>query len=148
MISEMIVLRIINKPTAVAIAYGLDDKVSSERNVLIFDQNFGCITPHFEVKVTTGDTYLGGEDSTIVSSTVKTTTSTTSSTQKQEWLGFFFFCLRAQININNIIKISSQILVPFIVSAFSSATQTSIEIDLLFEGIDFRTGAQQEHQPL
>ena len=146
MISEMIVLRIINKPTAVAIAYGLDDKVSSERNVLIFDLNFGCITPHFEVKVTTGDTYLGGEDSTIVSSTVKTTTSTTSSTQKQEWL--VFFCLRTQIYINNIVKISSQILVPFVVSAFSSATQTSIEIDLLFEGIDFRTGAQQEHQPL
>merc|ERR1711868_90725 len=50
-ISGINVLRIINEPTAAAIAYGLDKQSTSERNVLIF-----------EVKATAGDTHLGGED--------------------------------------------------------------------------------------
>merc|ERR1719158_2634843 len=55
------VLRVINEPTAAAIAYGLDKKGSSagrEKNVLIFDLGGGI----FEVKATAGDTHLGGED--------------------------------------------------------------------------------------
>ena len=69
-ISGMNVLRIINEPTAAAIAYGLDKKASGERNVLIFDLGGGTFDVSlltidegiFEVKATAGDTHLGGED--------------------------------------------------------------------------------------
>ncbi|KAG1848825.1 heat shock protein 70 family, partial [Suillus tomentosus] len=69
-ISGMNVLRIINEPTAAAIAYGLDKKVVGERNVLIFDLGGGTFDVSlltieegiFEVKATAGDTHLGGED--------------------------------------------------------------------------------------
>jgi L1 cell adhesion molecule like protein len=64
------VLRIINEPTAAAIAYGLDKRASGERNVLIFDLGGGTVDVslltieegHFDVKATAGDTYIGGED--------------------------------------------------------------------------------------
>ena len=67
-ISGMNVLRIINEPTAAAIAYGLDKKVGAERNVLIFDLGGGTFDVSiltiedgiFEVKSTAGDTHLGG----------------------------------------------------------------------------------------
>lgn len=63
-------LRIINEPTAAAIAYGLDKQNSGERNVLIFDLGGGTFDVSlltldggvFEVKATAGDTHLGGED--------------------------------------------------------------------------------------
>merc|ERR1712127_912109 len=63
------VLRIINEPTAAAIAYGLDKK-GDEKNVLIFDLGGGTFDVSlltieegiFEVKSTAGDTHLGGED--------------------------------------------------------------------------------------
>lgn len=66
----MNVLRIINEPTAAAIAYGLDKKAKGERNVLIFDLGGGTFDVSllaieegiFEVKATAGDTHLGGED--------------------------------------------------------------------------------------
>ena len=69
-ISGMNVLRIINEPTAAAIAYGLDKKLVGERNVLIFDLGGGTFDVSlltieegiFEVKATAGDTHLGGED--------------------------------------------------------------------------------------
>jgi L1 cell adhesion molecule like protein len=69
-IAGLNVLRIINEPTAAAIAYGLDKKVGSERNVLIFDLGGGTFDVSiltiedgiFEVKSTAGDTHLGGED--------------------------------------------------------------------------------------
>jgi heat shock 70kDa protein 1/2/6/8 len=69
-ISGMKVLRIINEPTAAAIAYGLDKKSKEERNVLIFDLGGGTFDVSllaiddgvFEVKATNGDTHLGGED--------------------------------------------------------------------------------------
>merc|ERR1712007_382965 len=58
-IAGLNVLRIINEPTAAAIAYGLDKKKGQgECNVLIFDLGGGI----FEVKSTAGDTHLGGED--------------------------------------------------------------------------------------
>ncbi|CAD8103109.1 unnamed protein product [Paramecium sonneborni] len=64
------VLRIINEPTAASIAYGLDQKVKGEKNVLIFDLGGGTFDVSlltidegiFEVKATSGDTHLGGED--------------------------------------------------------------------------------------
>merc|ERR1712159_761217 len=69
-ISGMTVKRIINEPTAAAIAYGLDKTGSGERNVLIFDLGGGTFDVSilaidegiFEVKATAGDTHLGGED--------------------------------------------------------------------------------------
>jgi len=69
-ISGLNVLRIINEPTAAAIAYGLDKKGQGERNVLIFDLGGGTFDVSiltiedgiFEVKSTAGDTHLGGED--------------------------------------------------------------------------------------
>ncbi|KAG8909680.1 70-kilodalton heat shock protein, partial [Tulasnella sp. 408] len=69
-ISGLNVLRIINEPTAAAIAYGLDKQATGERNVLIFDLGGGNCDVSlltiddgiFEVKATAGDTHLGGED--------------------------------------------------------------------------------------
>ena len=70
LIAGLNVLRIINEPTAAAIAYGLDKKAQGERNVLIFDLGGGTFDVSlltieegiFEVKSTAGDTHLGGED--------------------------------------------------------------------------------------
>ena len=69
MIAGLNVLRIINEPTAAAIAYGLDNN-TEENNVLIFDLGGGTFDVSlltiddgiFEVKATAGDTHLGGED--------------------------------------------------------------------------------------
>lgn len=69
-IAGLNVMRIINEPTAAAIAYGLDKNVTSERLVLIFDLGGGTFDVSllsiedglFEVKATSGDTHLGGED--------------------------------------------------------------------------------------
>jgi len=69
-IAGLNVLRIINEPTAAAIAYGLDKKAEGEKNVLIFDLGGGTFDVSllniedgfFEVKATAGDTHLGGED--------------------------------------------------------------------------------------
>nr|AAC47456.1 heat shock protein 70 [Babesia microti] len=69
-IAGLNVMRIINEPTAAAIAYGLDKKGTSERNVLVFDLGGGAFDVSiltiedgiFEVKATQGDTHLGGED--------------------------------------------------------------------------------------
>jgi len=69
-IAGLNVLRIINEPTAAAIAYGLDKMHEKEKNVLIFDLGGGTFDVSlltiesglFEVKATSGDTHLGGED--------------------------------------------------------------------------------------
>ena len=69
-IAGLKVLRIINEPTAAAIAYGLDNKKKGEQNILIFDLGGGTFDVSlltidegvFEVKATSGDTHLGGED--------------------------------------------------------------------------------------
>jgi len=68
-ISGMQVMRIINEPTAAAIAYGMDKK-EGEKNVLVFDLGGGTFDVSlltidngvFEVVATNGDTHLGGED--------------------------------------------------------------------------------------
>ena len=68
-IAGLNVLRIINEPTAAAIAYGLDKK-DKERNILVFDLGGGTFDVSlltidsgvFEVVSTNGDTHLGGED--------------------------------------------------------------------------------------
>jgi heat shock 70kDa protein 1/2/6/8 len=69
-ISGLDVKRIINEPTAAAIAYGLDKKSAGEMNILIFDLGGGTFDVSlltiedgiFEVKATAGNTHLGGED--------------------------------------------------------------------------------------
>jgi L1 cell adhesion molecule like protein len=69
-IAGLNVLRIINEPTAAAIAYGLDRQSSAEKNILIFDLGGGTFDVSllaieegiFEVKATNGHTHLGGED--------------------------------------------------------------------------------------
>ena len=69
-ISGMKVLRIINEPTAAAIAYGLNKKTQREKNIIIFDLGGGTFDVSlltidngiFEVKSTGGNTHLGGED--------------------------------------------------------------------------------------
>merc|ERR1712054_23971 len=62
-IAGLNVLRIINEPTAAAIAYGLDRQSSAEKNILIFDVSLLAIEEGiFEVKATNGHTHLGGED--------------------------------------------------------------------------------------
>lgn len=68
-IAGLIVMRIINEPTAAAIAYGLDKK-EGEKNILVFDLGGGTFDVSlltidngvFEVVATNGDTHLGGED--------------------------------------------------------------------------------------
>ena len=69
-IAGLNILRIINEPTAAAIAYGLDKGTKGEQNILIFDLGGGTFDVSlltiddgiFEVKATAGDTHLGGED--------------------------------------------------------------------------------------
>lgn len=69
-IAGLNVLRIINEPTAAALAYGLETSSEAEKNVLIFDCGGGTHDVSvlniadgvFEVKATGGDTHLGGED--------------------------------------------------------------------------------------
>merc|ERR1719472_749255 len=67
-IAGLNVLRIINEPTAAAIAYGLDKK--TEKNIVVYDLGGGTFDVSlltidngvFEVIATAGDTHLGGED--------------------------------------------------------------------------------------
>ena len=69
-IAGLNVMRMINEPTAAAIAYGLDNKKDNECNILIFDLGGGTFDVSvlslddtlFEVRATRGDTHLGGED--------------------------------------------------------------------------------------
>jgi heat shock protein 1/8 len=69
-IAGLNVLRVINEPTAAAIAYGLDKKDAGEKNVLIFDSGGGTFDVSlltlddgvFEVRATGGNSHLGGED--------------------------------------------------------------------------------------
>jgi L1 cell adhesion molecule like protein len=132
-ISGMNVLRIINEPTAAAIAYGLDKKVGTERNVLIFDLGGGTFDVSiltiedgiFEVKSTSGDTHLGGEDfdNRMVNHFVqefKRKHKKDISDNKRALRRLRTACERAKRTL-------------------SSSTQASIEIDSLFEGVDFYT---------
>ncbi|CEJ54695.1 Heat shock 70 kDa protein [Penicillium brasilianum] len=133
LIAGLNVLRIINEPTAAAIAYGLDKKVEGERNVLIFDLGGGTFDVSlltieegiFEVKSTAGDTHLGGEDfdNRLVNHFVNEF--------KRKHKKDLTTNARALRRLRTACERAKRTL--------SSAAQTSIEIDSLFEGIDFYT---------
>ncbi|EEQ42742.1 Heat shock protein SSA2 [Candida albicans] len=132
-IAGLNVMRIINEPTAAAIAYGLDKKSEAEKNVLIFDLGGGTFDVSllsiedgiFEVKATAGDTHLGGEDfdNRLVNFFIqefKRKNKKDISTNQRALRRLRTACERAKRTL-------------------SSSAQTSIEIDSLYEGIDFYT---------
>jgi len=134
LIAGLNVLRIINEPTAAAIAYGLDKKGSKgEHNVLIFDLGGGTFDVSlltidegiFEVKATAGDTHLGGED--FDNRLVNFFIQEFKRKNKKDISGN----QRALRRLRTACERAKRTL--------SSSAQTSIEIDSLYEGIDFYT---------
>jgi len=133
LIAGLNVLRIINEPTAAAIAYGLDKKATStkEKNVLIFDLGGGTFDVSiltieegiFEVKATAGDTHLGGED--FDNRMVNHFVQEFKRKHKKDISGN----ARALRRLRTACERAKRTL--------SSTTQTTIEIDSLYEGIDF-----------
>jgi heat shock protein 1/8 len=136
-IAGLNVLRIINEPTAAAIAYGLDKKNSTssgkENNVLIFDLGGGTFDVSiltiedgiFEVKSTAGDTHLGGEDfdNRMVDHFIKEFQrkhKKDMAANKRAVRRLRTACERAKRTL-------------------SASAQANIEIDSLYEGIDFYT---------
>jgi len=134
-IAGLEVMRIINEPTAAAIAYGLDkvNQGGGERNVLIFDLGGGTFDVTllsidggiFEVKATAGDTHLGGEDFDnrmvdYFKTEFKTKYGKDISENQRAIRRLRSACERAKRTL-------------------SSSTQTTLEVDSLYEGIDFYT---------
>ncbi|KAJ8358574.1 hypothetical protein SKAU_G00150990 [Synaphobranchus kaupii] len=132
-IAGLNVLRIINEPTAAALAYGLDKDKKLERNVLFFDLGGGTFDVSiltikdgiFEVKATAGDTHLGGEDfdNRLVDHFVeefKRKYKKDISQNKKAVRRLRTACERAKRTL-------------------SSSSQASIEVDSLYEGVDFST---------
>ncbi|XP_074634546.1 heat shock cognate 70 kDa protein-like isoform X1 [Acropora palmata] len=130
-IAGLNVLRLINEPTAAALAYGLDKKKGGESNVLIFHLGGGTFDVSvltidggiFEVKATRGDTHLGGEDfdNRIVDyfkKEFKRKYKKDISDNKRAMCRLRTACERAKMTL-------------------SASAQASIEIDSLYEGIDF-----------
>merc|ERR1712224_576114 len=132
-ISGLNVLRIINEPTAAAIAYGLDKKASGERNVLIYDMGGGTFDVSlltiedgiFEVKATAGDTHLGGEDfdNRVVDFCMQDF--------KRRYKKDMSSNQRALRRLRTACERAKRTL--------SSSTQAHIEIDSLYDGIDFNS---------
>ena len=129
MIAGLNVLRIINEPTAAAIAYGLDQK--KEKTVLIFDLGGGTFDVSllsiddgiFEVKSTAGDTHLGGEDFDNILmkyfiDEFKRKHKLDMSDNKRSLRRLKTACERAKRTLSN-------------------SNSTTIELESLFEGIDF-----------
>ena len=131
-IAGLNVLRIINEPTAAAIAYGLDKK-GEEKKVLIFDLGGGTFDVSlltiedgiFEVNATAGDTHLGGEDfdNRLVEyflQDFKRRFKKDMASNQRSLRRLRTACERAKRTL-------------------SSSTQAHIEIDSLFDGIDFNS---------
>jgi len=132
-IAGLNILRIINEPTAAAIAYGLDNKKEGEKNILIFDCGGGTFDVSlltiddgiFEVKATAGDTHLGGEDfdNRLV----------------QHFVQDFKRKNKIDIKENKRAMKRLKIACERLKRTLSSTTVGSIEIDSLAEGIDLNT---------
>lgn len=126
------VMRIINEPTAAAIAYGLDKK-DGEKNILIFDLGGGTFDVSlltiddgiFEVKATAGDTHLGGEDF------------------DNRMVEFFTqeFKRKARKDISSNPRALRRLRTACerAKRTLSSSTQAYLEIDSLFDGVDFNS---------
>jgi heat shock protein 1/8 len=133
LIAGMNVLRVINEPTAAAIAYGLDKKDGKARNVLIFDCGGGTHDVSilniedgiFEVKATGGDTHLGGSDldQRIVDHLL------------QE------FQQKHKVDLRDNKRAIRRLLTSAEKAKriLSSTSTTTIEVDSLHQGIDFHT---------
>mmetsp|Transcript_11844 Transcript_11844/g.24129 ORF Transcript_11844/g.24129 Transcript_11844/m.24129 type:complete len:666 (-) Transcript_11844:180-2177(-) len=129
-IAGLNVMRIINEPTAAAIAYGLDKK-DGEKNILVFDLGGGTFDVTlltidngvFEVLSTNGDTHLGGEDF------------------DQRVMDYFIKIFKNKYNkdMSKDNKAISKLRreVEKAKRALSSQTQVRVEIESLFEGQDF-----------
>ena len=127
------VLRIINEPTAAALAYGLDKKCDEEKNVLIFDLGGGTFDVSlltlddglFEVKATAGDTHLGGEDfdSRMVTHLINE------------------FKRKEKVDISNNHRAMRRLRTACEKAkrTLSASSSANIEIDALYEGKDFYT---------
>ncbi|EDR29567.1 heat shock 70 kDa protein, putative [Entamoeba dispar SAW760] len=132
-IAGMNVMRIINEPTAAAIAYGLDKKSSGEKKVLIFDLGGGTFDVSvlvidegvFEVKATNGDTHLGGEDfdNRLVNYFIEEF--------KRKYKKDISGNARAVRRLRTACERAKRTL--------SSASVANIEVDQIYEGIDFYT---------
>lgn len=131
-IAGLNVLRIINEPTAAALAYGLDKNLKGEKNVLIFDLGGGTFDVSiltidegslFEVKSTAGDTHLGGEDfdNRLVNHFVEEF--------KRKHHKDLKGNIRALRRLRTACERAKRTL--------SSSTEATIEIDALHEGVDF-----------
>ena len=132
-IAGLNVLRIINEPTAAALAYGLDKNLKGEKNVLIFDLGGGTFDVSiltidegslFEVRSTAGDTHLGGEDfdnrmvNHFVAEFKRKNGGRDVSANPRALRRLRTACERAKRTL-------------------SSSTEAQIEIDALLDGIDF-----------
>ena len=132
-IAGLNVSRIINEPTAAAIAYGLNNKSSTEQHVLIFDLGGGTFDVSllsiddgiFEVKATAGDTHLGGEDF--------------DSRMVDHFITEFKRKNKIDISDNNRALRRLRTACERAKRTLSSSTNASIEIDSLSDGIDFYT---------
>jgi heat shock protein 1/8 len=137
-IAGLEVLRIINEPTAAALAYGLEKDVSTEKTILIYDLGGGTFDVSilvidnvdgknfYEVKATSGDTHLGGEDfddrmtNHFVAEFKRKYNGKDMSGNPRAMRRLRTACERAKRTL-------------------SSSTQASVEIDALFDGMDFYT---------
>merc|ERR1711988_1976392 len=134
-IAGLNIIRIINEPTAAAIAYGLDKKKNGDKeaNVLIFDLGGGTFDVSilsidggiFEVRSTAGDTHLGGED--FDNRMVDHFVSEFKRKHKKDLSGN----KRALRRLRTACERAKRTL--------SASAQANIEIDSLFDGIDFYT---------
>ena len=131
-IAGLNVLRIVNEPTAAALAYGLDKNLSGEKNVLIFDLGGGTFDVSiltidegsiFEVKATAGDTHLGGEDF--------------DNRMVNHFVQEFKRKHRKDISNNSRALRRLRTACERAKRTLSTSTEANIEIDALAEGIDF-----------
>ncbi|EGC30368.1 hypothetical protein DICPUDRAFT_41541 [Dictyostelium purpureum] len=132
-IANLSVQRIINEPSAAAIAYGLEKVKDGEKNILIFDLGGGTFDVSvltiddgvFEVRATAGDTHLGGEDfdNRLVNHFVEEF--------KRKHKKDIMSNQRSLRRLRTACERAKRTL--------SSSTQASVEIDSLFDGIDFYT---------
>ncbi|XP_033630189.1 heat shock 70 kDa protein IV-like [Asterias rubens] len=136
-IAGLKVLRVVNEPTAAALAYGLDKKLQGEKHVLIFDLGGGTFDVSvltiddgmFEVLSTAGDTHLGGEDfdNRLVTHLAQEF--------KRKHKKDITTNPRALRRLRTAAERAKRTL--------SSSTQANIEVDSLFEGIDFYTSVSR-----